>query len=151
MHTFQIAESLLENYRNDKLSDVRINFLITQANEQLSEMAQNKELYDGFLAKVKAPERIDNIILWILLMSNEGIGSKYIREFKKDFRKFIPVSDLADLLLYTVHLKKVKNIELDGLDYLLEYEEEGIEVMDQYAFTNVLLYIQKSKECLMRF
>jgi hypothetical protein len=151
MHTFQIAESLLENYRNDKLSDVRINFLITQANEQLSEMAQNKELYDGFLAKVKAPERIDNIILWILLMSNEGIGSKYIREFKKDFRKFIPVSDLADLLLYIVHLKKVKNIELDGLDYLLEYEEEGIEVMDQYAFTNVLLYIQKSKECLMRF
>jgi hypothetical protein len=151
MHTFQIAESLLENYRNDKLSDVRINFLITQANEQLSEMAQNKELYDGFLAKVKAPERIDNIILWILLMSNEGIGSKYIREFKKDFRKFIPVSDLADLLLYVVHLKKVKNIELDGLDYLLEYEEEGIEVMDQYAFTNVLLYIQKSKECLMRF
>jgi hypothetical protein len=61
------------------------------------------------------------------------------------------VSDLADLLLYIVHLKKVKNIELDGLDYLLEYEEEGIEVMDQYAFTNVLLYIQKSKECLMRF
>ena len=151
MHTFQIAESLLENFRNDKLSDVRINFLITQANEQLSEMAQNKELYDGFLAKVKAPERIDNIILWILLMSNEGIGSKYIREFKKDFRKFIPVSDLADLLLYIVHLKKVKNIELDGLDYLLEYEEEGIEVMDQYAFTNVLLYIQKSKECLMQF
>jgi hypothetical protein len=151
MHTFQIAESLLENFRNDKLSDVRINFLITQANEQLAEMAQNKELYDGFLAKVKAPERIDNIILWILLMSNEGIGSKYIREFKKDFRKFIPVSDLADLLLYIVHLKKVKNIELDGLDYLLEYEEEGIEVMDQYAFTNVLLYIQKSKECLMRF
>jgi hypothetical protein len=151
LHTFQIAESLLENFRNDKLSDVRINFLITQANEQLAEMAQNKELYDGFLAKVKAPERIDNIILWILLMSNEGIGSKYIREFKKDFRKFIPVSDLADLLLYIVHLKKVKNIELDGLDYLLEYEEEGIEVMDQYAFTNVLLYIQKSKECLMRF
>ena len=151
MHTFQIAESLLENFRNDKLSDVRINFLITQANEQLSEMAQNKELYDSFLTKVKAPERIDNIILWILLMSNEGIGSKYIREFKKDFRKFIPVSDLADLLLYAIHLKKVKNIELDGFDYLLEYEEEGIEVMDQYAFTNVLLYIQSSKEVQMEF
>ena len=151
MHTFQIAESLLENFKNDKLSDVRINFLITQANEQLSEMAQNKELYDSFLNKVHAPERIDNIILWILLMSNEGIGSKYIREFKKDFRKFIPVSDLADLLLYAIHLKKVKNIELDGLDYLLEYEEEGIEVMDQYAFTNVLLYIQKSKEVTMEF
>lgn len=151
MHTYQISESLLENFRNDKLSDVRINFLIAQANEQLSEMAQNKELYESFLAKVNAPERIDNIILWILLMSNEGIGSKYIREFKKDFRKFIPVSDLADLLLYAIHLKKVKNIELDGFDYLLEYEEEGIEVMDQYAFTNVLLYIQKSKEAPMEF
>lgn len=151
MHTFQISESLLENFKNDKLSDVRINFLIAQANEQLSEMAQNKELYDSFLKKVNAPEKIDNIILWILLMSNETIGSKYIREFKKDFRKFIPVSDLADLLLHVVYLKKVKNIELDGLDYLLEYEEEGIEVMDQYAFTNVLLYIQRSKEAPMEF
>ncbi|HQS66247.1 MAG TPA: hypothetical protein PLM93_03530 [Sulfuricurvum sp.] len=151
MHTFQISESLLENFKNDKLSDVRINFLIAQANEQLEEMAQNKELYDSFLKKVNAPEKIDKIILWILLMSNETIGSKYIREFKKDFRKFIPVSDLADLLLHVVYLKKVKNIELDGLDYLLEYEEEGIEVMDQYAFTNVLLYIQRSKEAPMEF
>lgn len=151
MHTFQISEPLLESFKNDKLSDVRINFLIAQANEQLSEMAQNKELYDSFLKKVNAPEKIDNIILWILLMSNETIGSKYIREFKKDFRKFIPVSDLADLLLHAVYLKKVKNIELDGLDYLLEYEEEGIEVMDQYAFTNVLLYIQRSKEAPMEF
>jgi hypothetical protein len=33
----------------------------------------------------------------------------------------------------------------------LEYEEEGIEVMDQYAFTNVLLYIQTSKEVQMEF
>lgn len=151
MHTFQISESLLESFRSDKLSDERVNFLIAQANEQLAEMAQNKELYDGFLAKVKAPQKIDNIILWILLMSNETIGGKYIREFGKNFRKFIPVSDLADLLLHVTYLKKVKNIEVDGLDYLLEYQEEGIEVMDQYAFTNVLLYIQKSKECLMQF
>ncbi|MCL4432754.1 MAG: hypothetical protein M1300_10600 [Epsilonproteobacteria bacterium] len=151
MHTYQISESVLDAYKNYKLSDERINFLITQANEQLAEIAQNKELYESFLNKVNAPERIDNIILWMLLMSNETIGSKYIREFKKDFRKFIPVSDLADLLLYTIHLKKLKNIELDGFDYLLEYEEEGIEVMDQYAFTNVLLYIQTSKEVQMEF
>lgn len=151
MHTFQIAETLLENYKNDKLSDVRINFLIAQANEQLSEMAQNKELYESLLKKVKAPEKIDNIILWILLMSNEGICSKYIRELGKTFRKIIPVSDLADLLLYIVYLKKVKNTELDGFDYLLEYEEEGIDVMDQYAFTNALLYVQTSKEVQMEF
>lgn len=151
MHTFQIAELVLDGYKNDKLSDVRINFLIAQANEQLAEIAQNKELYDSFLKKVNAPQKIDSIILWILLMSNETIGSKYIREFNKGFRKFIPVSDLADLLLYAIHLKKLKNIELDGFDYLLEYEEEGIEVMDQYAFTNVLLYIQSSKEVQMEF
>lgn len=151
MHTFQIAEPLLENYKNDKLSDERINFLIAQANEQLAEIAQNTELYDGFLKKVNSPEKIDNIILWILLMSNEGICSKYIRECGKNFRKIIPVSDLADLLFYAIYLKKVKNIELDGFDYLLEYEEEGIDVMDQYAFTNALLYIQTSKEVQMEF
>ncbi len=151
MHTFQIAEPLLENYKNDKLSDERINFLIAQANEQLSEIAQNKELYESLLKKVNAPQKIDSIILWILLMSNEGICSKYIREFGKNFRKIIPVSDLADLLLYIVYLKKVKNIELDGFYYLLEYEEEGIDVMDQYAFTNALLYVQTSKEVQMEF
>jgi hypothetical protein len=51
-----------------------------------------------------------------------------------------------------VHLKKVKNIELDGFDYLLEYQGDGgIEEVDQYSFTNALLYIQKSKEIQMEF
>ena len=151
MHTFQIAESVLDGYKNDKLSEERINFLITQANEQLDEISQNKEIYNSFLNKVNAPQKIDNIILWILLMSNEDICDEYIDEFDKDFREIIPVSDLADLLLYIVHLKKVKNIELDGFDYLLEYQDEGIDQMDQYAFTNALLYIQKSKEVEMEF
>jgi hypothetical protein len=85
-------------------------------------------------------------------MSNEGICDEYISEFDKDFREIIPVSDLADLLLYVVHLKKVKNIELDGFDYLLEYQGDGgIEEVDQYSFTNALLYIQKSKEIQMEF
>ena len=75
----------------------------------------------------------------------------YSDEFKKGFRDIIPVSDLADLLLYVVHLKKVKNIELDGLDFLLEYQEEGIEEVDQFSFTNTLLYIQKSKEVEIEF
>ena len=84
-------------------------------------------------------------------MSNERICDEYIDEFSKGFRDIIPVSDLADLLLHAVHLKKVKNIELDGFDYLLEYEGEGIEEMDQFGFTNALLYIQKSKEVKMEF
>lgn len=151
MDTFQIAESVLDSYKNDKLSEVRINFLITQANEQLDEISQNKEIYNSFLNRVNAPQRIDNIILWILLMSNEEICSEYISEFDKDFREVIPVSDLADLLFYTVYLKKVKDIELDGFDYLLEYEEEGIDEVDQYSFTNALLYIQKSKEVQIEF
>jgi len=151
MHTFQIAESVLDNYKNDKLSEGRINFLITQANEQLDEISQNKEIYNSFLNQVNVPQKIDNIILWILLMSNEDIVDIYINKFDKKFREIIPVSDLADLLIYSVHLKKVKNIELDGFDYLLEYEKAGIEEVDQYSFTNALLYIQKSKEVAMEF
>ena len=151
MHTFQIAESVLDSYKNDKLSEERINFLITQANEQLDEISQNKEISNRFLNKVNAPQKIDNIILWILLMSNESICEEYIEEFDKDFREIIPVSDLADLLLYSIHLNKVKNIELDGFDYLLKYNNAGIEEVDQYAFTNALLYIQKSKEVQIEF
>jgi len=151
MDTFQIAESVLDSYKQDKLSEERINFLITQANEQLEEISQNKEIYESFLDKVDPPQEIDNIILWILLMSNEDICDEYIDEFDKGFREIIPVSDLADLLVYIVHLKKMKNIELDGFDYLLEYNHEGIDQMDQYAFTNVLLNVQKSKEVALEF
>lgn len=151
MHTFQIATSVLDGYRNNKLTEERINFLIAQANEQLDEISQNKEMYNAFLKQVNAPQKIDNIILWILLMSNEDICDEYISEFKKGFREIIPVSDLADLLAYVIHLKKLKNIELDGFDYLLEYEKEGIEEMDHFCFTNVLLYIEKSKQVEMEF
>lgn len=152
MHTYQIAEAVLDNYKKDKLSDERIDFLKTQADEQLEEIAQNRALYDRFLQKVNAPEKIDNIILWMLLMSNEDIVEAYIDAFgKKKFREIIPVSDLADLLLCAVHLKKVKNIELEGFDYLLEYQHDGKDEVDQYCVTNVLLYIQKSKEAEMEF
>lgn len=151
MDTFQISETVLNNYRNDELSEERITSLKEQANEQLKEISQNEEIYNAFLKEVGAPEKIDNIVLWMLIMSNEDICLKYIKKFNKDFRDVIPVSDLADLLFYCVHLKKVQNIELDGFDYLLEYEEEGIEDMDRYSFTNALLYIEKSKRTEMVF
>ena len=151
MDTFEIATPVLDVYKNDKLSEERVDFLITQANEQLNEISQNKEIYDDLLKRIKAPEKIDNIILWMLLMSNENIVEEYIEEFDKKFREIIPVSDLADLLFYSVYMKKFKNIELDGFDYLLEYEAEGIDDMDQYCFTNVLAYIQKSKEVQIEF
>ena len=82
---------------------------------------------------------------------DEDRSDEYIDEFGKNFREIIPVSDLADLLVYCVHLKKVKNIELDGFEYLLEYENGGIDEMDQYAFTNVLLYVDKSKQPEIEF
>ena len=146
MHTYQIAESVLDGYKNEKLTDERINFLTAQVNEQLDEIAQNEKLYKSFLDRVNAPQKIDKTILWILLMSNEGICDDYISEFNKNYREIIPISDLADLLLYVIHLKKVQNIELEGFDHLVESEEAGIEEVDQYAFTNALLYIQKLKE-----
>jgi len=151
MHTYQISESVLDGYKNEKLSEERINFLLAQANEQLNEISQNKEIYESFLEQVEAPQNADNIILWIALMSDEDICEDYIDKFKKDFREIIPISDLADLLLYAVYLKKVKNTELDGFEYLMEFEADGVEEVDQYCFTNVLLYIQKSKEVEMQF
>lgn len=151
MNTFQITETALDGYINDKVGEERINFLITQANEQLNEISQNREIYNGFLNEVNAPQKVDNIVLWILFMSNEDICSEYIDEFDKDFRDTTPVSDLSDLLVYTIYLKKVKNIELDGFDYLSEYEEEGVEDLDQYSFTNAFLYIQKLKEVTIEF
>ena len=75
-------------------------------------------------------------------MSNETVCYDYSDEFGKKFRDVIPVSDLADLLLYVVYLKQIKNIELEGFEYLLAYQEEGIEEVDQFAFTNTFLYIQ---------
>lgn len=151
MNTFQIAGSALEGYKNEKLSDERINALVEQANAQLDEISQNKEIYDSFLQKVNAPQKVDNLILWVLFMSNEDICSEYIDEFDKDFSDNIPISDLADLLIYIVFLKKVKNTQLEGFDYLSDYEEEGIEDVDQFALTNSFLYIQKTKEVQIDF
>ena len=151
MLTFQLAQAVLDGYKNAKLTDERISLLKTQIDEQLEEISQKKEIYESFLEKIDAPKELDNIILWILLMSNETICDDYSDEFDKKFRDVIPVSDLADLLLYIVYLKKFKNIELEGFEYLLEYKEEGIEEVDQFAFTNTFLYIQKSKEVQIEF
>ena len=151
MNTPQIAASALDGYKNEKLSEERINFLITQANEQLDEISGNKELYDEFFEEVNAPKMVDNIILWILFMSNEDICRDYINAFDKDLMKVVPRSDLADLLLYSVYLRKVKNTELDGYDYLVEYDGEGMEELDQYTLTNAFLYIQQTKEVQIDF
>ena len=151
MNTFQVAEPVLDGYINEKLIGARIDFLLAQVNEQLEAFSQHKELYAESLEEINAPDKIDNIILWILLMSNEYICRDYVTACNKDFRKIIPVSDLGDLLLYTVYLKKVKNIELDGFDYLLTYKEDGMEEVDQFAFTNIFLYIQQSKEVKIEF
>lgn len=151
MNTPQITETALDGYKNAKLSDERINFLIAQANEQLDEIAGNKELYDEFLEEVNAPKKVDSLILWILFMSNEDICRDYINTFDKNLMKVVPRSDLADLLLYSVYLRKVKNTELDGYDYLVDYDGDGMEDVDQYALTNAFLYIQQTKEVPIDF
>ena len=151
MNTFQIAKTALAGYKETKLSDERINTLVEQANIQIEEIAQNKEVYERFLTQVGASKEFDNIILWILFMSNEDICSDYIDEYDKDFSDNIPVSDLADLLIYAVYLKKVKEVTLEGYDYLDDYEEGDIEDVDQFALTNAFLYIQKTKEVQIDF
>lgn len=151
MHTYQIANSILENYKREKLTDERVQFLKAQAQEQLDEIAQNEALYKRFLEKANAPEGIESIIIWMLIMSNETLCEEYIDVCNKNFREIIPVSDLADLLIYLIYLKKIKSEEVDGFEYLLAQKTEGVDEFDQYAFTNVLLYVQKSKEIEMEF
>lgn len=151
MNTFQITEFALSNYKNDRLPDTRINFLLEQVNEQIEELSQNKEIYSSFLEDIDAPENLDNIVLWIILMSNEDVCRDYINVCKKDLTKVIPVSDMADLLLYTAYMKKVQGTELDGYDFLAGYYEEEMEEVDQYAVTNVLQHIQQSKEVQIEF
>ena len=151
MNTFQIAKTALAGYKETRLSDERINTLVEQANMQIEEIAQNKEIYVRFLEQVDASNEFDNVILWILFMSNEDICSDYIDEYDKDFSDNIPISDLADLLIYTVYLKKVKDTHLEGFDYLDDYEDGDIEDVDQFALTNAFLYIQKTKEVQIDF
>jgi hypothetical protein len=151
MNTFEVTKSVLNAYKDDKLDETRINFLTTQAHEQLDEISQNKALYEKFSTKVNAPKKTDSLILWILFMSSEEICSDYIDEFDKDLMDIIPVSDLSDLLIYSVYLKKVKDIELYGFDYLSDYNGESIDEVDQFSFTNLFLYIQKSKEVAISF
>ncbi len=151
MNTFQITEPVLEGYINGFLTQERIDILVAQANEQIDEIASNKELYERFYAEVDAPEKTDKLILWVLFMSDEDICSQYIEAFDKDFEDEIPVSDLADLVFYIAYLEKVKKRKLDGFDYLADYQSEGIEEIDQFAFTNGFLYVQKAKEVQIEF
>ncbi|CAA6803062.1 MAG: Unknown protein [uncultured Sulfurovum sp.] len=151
MNTFQLTQPVLEGYKNEKLTEERVNLLTTQANEQINEISQNEALYNRFVGEVNAPKNVDNLILWLFFMSDEDRCCDYIRAFGKDFRDMIPISDLGDLLLYIVYLKKVEDIELDGFDYLVTHKDEGIEEVDQFSFTNIFLYIQKSKEVAIEF
>ncbi len=67
MNTYQITENVLVEYRDLMIKDERVAFLKSQADEQLAEIAGNEEVYKRLLEKVKAPEKIDNSILWMLL------------------------------------------------------------------------------------
>ena len=145
MNTYQITENMLEEYRNLMIKDERVAFLRTQADEQLEEIAGNEEMYARLLEKVNAPKKVDNMILWIALMSDEDIVEEYIEEFDKDFVDMIPVCDLADLLFYMVYAIKVKGESFEGFDYLLTYKTPGMVEVDQHAVTNALAYIQKLK------
>lgn len=145
MNTYQITESVLEEYKNLMIKEERVAFLKSQADEQIAEIAQNEEIYNGLLEKVEAPEKIDNVVLWIALMSDESIVEEYIEVFDKDFDDMIPVCDLADLLFYMVYAMKVHGESFEGFDYLLTHKTPGMVEVDQHAVTNALAYIQKIK------
>lgn len=145
MNTYQITENVLVEYRDLMIKDDRVAFLKSQADEQLEEIAGNEEMYKGLLEKVKAPKNVDNMVLWIALMSDEDIVDDYIEAFDKDFTDMIPVCDLADMLFYMVYAIKVKGESFDGFDYLRTHKTPGMVEVDQHAITNALAYIQKIK------
>jgi len=146
LHTEQISQTVLTNYIHDRLSSERIEMLTTQAKEQIEEIRTDQTLYEQFLQKTGAPKEIDTRVLWVAMMCDDDICSEYISRFKKPFADRIPVSDLADLIVYLIHTQKSKEDEIAGYDFLMAYEKGDIDDVDQYAFTNVLLYIQQSKE-----
>lgn len=150
MHTLQIAEEVLEDYKG-KVEAERYDFLIAQAKEQLEEIRGNEEIYNNYLEQVNVAGEVDDLVLWMLFMSNEDICSNYIREFKKDFFDMMPVNDLADLLFYIIYLKKCENTELDGIVYVLESTDPNMDEVDQASFLNVLSHIARSKEVPMAF
>jgi len=145
MNTYQITENVLVEYRDLMIKDDRVAFLKAQADEQIAEIAGNEEMYNGLLEKVKAPENVGNMVLWIALMSDEDIVEAYIEEFDKDFTDMIPICDLADMLFYMVYAMKVKGEAFEGFDYLLTYKTPGMTEVDQHAISNALAYIQKLK------
>lgn len=146
MHSYQITESTLDDYRTNKLLDERIEFLMAQANEQLDEIAQDSALYEQWLDALEISKEFDNIIIWVLLMSDEEIVDEYIDTFKKSFRSIIPIYDLSDLLLYLIHLEKIKNAPLPGTKELLETKTEGLDEVDHHCFSNVLAYVQRKNQ-----
>lgn len=145
MNTYQITENILEEYRDLMIKDERVAFLKAQADEQIEEIAGNEEVYKKFLEKVGAPEKLDNMVLWMALMSDENIVEEYIEEYEKDFDEMIPVCDLGDMLFYMVYAMKVKGESFEGFDYLLAHKTPGMTEVDQHAVSNALAYIQKLK------
>jgi hypothetical protein len=151
MDTLQIVQSRLEEYIDAKVGKDRVDFLLSQAKEQIDEIATNSELFEEFLDEVDAPKECDSLILWILFFSNEYIVRDYVNTFSKEFKKVLPMSDLADLLIYAIYLHKSKKGNMQCVEHLLEYEDDGLESVDQYAFSNILLYVQKLKEPQIEF
>lgn len=152
MNTYQVATKVLEGYKQERMSDERIEFLKNQAHKQLAEIAENEEVYKEFLAKVNAPENIDPIILWMLLMCDEPIVEKYIDVFnKRDYDEYIPVSDLADLLFHLVYLKKIQDIDTEGFDFLMEYKHPGKDEFDHYCVSNMLVFVEKLRQVEISF
>lgn len=150
MHSIQIAPEVLEQYYN-KVGQERFELLAAQAKEQLKEIREDKEVYNNYLEQINTAGEVDDIVLWVLFMSNEDICLDYIKRFKKDFHKMVPDSDLADLLFYAVYLKKCKDNELDGIVYLIESNKEEIDDVDQANFMNILCHIQEQKAPKMDF
>ena len=149
MEVFGINTEVLDQHLKN-IGEDRINFLIDQAKEQLDEINSNEEIKKEFLKEIELEKEVDDLVLWILFMSNEEVVAKYIKEFKKDFFDFIPINDITDLCVYlSVKYQAGENIE--GIEELVEFEKETKREIEYNTITTLLMIVQEQKKMDMQF
>lgn len=143
MDLFEVSPAVLEaNY--NRMGHERIDFLVDQAKEQIKEISQDQETLDSYLKIVGLSEKVDDLVLWVILMSNDDVCFGYNKKFNKGFMDFIPMNDLSDLSLYLAY--KNKNEQINGIEKLIELDTGCAKEIDHHCVSSLLYYIQQEKQ-----
>lgn len=150
MQIFEIAPEVLKGHVQ-RMGQDRVNELVSQAKEQISEIATRPEVLESYLGQVGLEKRVDDLVVWILFMMDEDICDAYNEIFEKGFFKMIPLNDLSDLTIYVANLIKTENKNIDGVDNIINCNTGTSKEVDHHSVTNLLYYIQQEKQNQMQF